>query len=131
MKATVIVPVLLIAAAIGLFIFSSKDMTTYSTFAQAVSSGGTVKVAGELSKDKEMVYDPLTDPNYFSFYVTDRSGEEKKVVMYQAKPQDFEMSEGIVLTGRMEGDEFIASDVLLKCPSKYKDEEVLLREENS
>ena len=128
MKPTLIAPLLLIAGAIGLFIWSGKDMTTYSSFEQAAQTTGTVKVAGELSKDKEMIYDPLVDPNYFSFYVTDRQGEERKVVLHAAKPQDFEMSEGIVITGAMEGDEFIASDVLLKCPSKYKDEEISIRE---
>ena len=29
----------------------------------------------------------------------------------------------------MENDEFIASEILLKCPSKYKDEEVYLKNE--
>jgi cytochrome c-type biogenesis protein CcmE len=29
----------------------------------------------------------------------------------------------------MNGEDFVASDVLLKCPSKYKDEEVYIKSE--
>ena len=35
--------------------------------------------------------------------------------------------EQIVATGSFEGDVFIASSILMKCPSKYKNEEVLVR----
>jgi cytochrome c-type biogenesis protein CcmE len=56
-------------------------------------------------------------------------GEEKKVVLNAAKPQDFELSEQIVITGKMKGDEFHASDLLMKCPSKYKDEEIYIKGE--
>ena len=88
-----------------------------------------VRVVGTLSKAKEMVYDPAIDPNYFSFFITDNDGIEKKVVLLDAKPQDFELSEQIVVTGKMdeENNEFIASELLMKCPSKYNDEEVQLR----
>ena len=46
---------------------------------------------------------------------------EKKVILEKTKPQDFERSEQIVLIGKVEGDEFHASEILLKCPSKYND----------
>jgi cytochrome c-type biogenesis protein CcmE len=39
------------------------------------------------------------------------------------------MSEQIVVTGQLKGEEFIATDILLKCPSKYKDEELYLKSE--
>jgi cytochrome c-type biogenesis protein CcmE len=76
-----------------------------------------------------VVYDPETDANLFSFYMKDQDGEERKVVMNAAKPQDFNKSEKIVLTGKMMGEQFVASDMLLKCPSKYKDEEIFVRSE--
>ena len=50
------------------------------------------------------------------------------MILKMAKPHDFEKSEKVVLTGKVEGDQFIASSVLLKCPSKYKDEEMFIRE---
>jgi len=131
MKKIQIVAIVLIVAAIGILIAASKDMSTYSNFDEAVKNGQKVKVVGELAKDKEMYYEPAKDPNYFSFFVTDDKGITKKVILRAAKPQDFERSEQIVLTGEMKGDEFIASDMLMKCPSKYKDEEVYIKSEAS
>lgn len=78
-----------------------------------------------------MYYNPEEDPNYFSFYLEDQNGEERQVVLTQAKPQDFEMSEQVVVTGKWSGEQFVASEVLLKCPSKYKDEEIYLKEETT
>jgi len=40
------------------------------------------------------------------------------------------MSEQIVVTGKMDGDVFKASEILMKCPSKYKDEEIAVKEQN-
>lgn len=127
MKKLYIVAFVMIAAAIALLISAADDMSTYSSFKEAKETGNKVKIAGQLSKDKEMNYDPQVDPNYFTFYITDTRGEERKVVLYAAKPQDFEMSEQIVVTGTLQGDEFVASDLLMKCPSKYKDEEVYIK----
>lgn len=122
-----IISLIMVAAAVVLLLSASKDMSSYATFAQADSTSRLVKVVGVLSKDKEMYYEPAKDPNYFSFYVKDSDGAERKVVLHDAKPQDFEMSEQIVVTGKMEQDNFVASDLLMKCPSKYKDEEISVR----
>ncbi len=118
-----------IAIVIGLFLIinASKDASTYSTFKDASDSEQKVKVVGNLVKDKDMIYDPEKDPNYFSFFAKDMNGVEKKVVLLAEKPQDFELSEQIVMTGKMKGDEFMASKLLLKCPSKYKDEEIEIK----
>ncbi len=129
MKKIYVIAIVMIAAAIVLLTTAAEDMSTYATFTDASRSGERVKIAGQLSKDKEMYYNPQEDPNYFSFYIRDTKGDERKVVLLSEKPQDFELSEQIVLTGQMKGDEFVATDMLLKCPSKYKDEEVYIREE--
>jgi len=129
MKKVYIVAILMVAAAIVLLTTAAEDMSTYATFDAAARSGDRVKIAGQLAKDKEMYYDPAKDPNYFSFYIKDTEGEERKVVLLSGKPQDFELSEQIVLTGQMKGDEFVATDMLMKCPSKYKDEEVYIKSE--
>jgi cytochrome c-type biogenesis protein CcmE len=129
MKKIYVVAALMIVAAIALLMTMADDLSTYASFADAERGGERVKVAGQLSKDKEMFYDPAIDPNYFSFYIRDSKGEERKVVLLAAKPQDFELSEQIVVTGRMKDGEFIATDLLMKCPSKYKDEEIYIRSE--
>jgi len=119
----------MIAAAIGILTTAAEDMSTYATFREAAQKGERVKIAGQLAKDKEMYYKPEKDPNYFSFYLRDSKGEERKVVLLAAKPQDFELSEQLVLTGQMQGNEFVATDMLMKCPSKYKDEEIYIKKE--
>ncbi len=131
MKKIHIIAIVMIAVAIGLLINAADDMSTYATFDQAINTGQRVKIAGQLSKDKEIYYYPEKDPNYFSFFIRDAEGEERKVVLLAAKPQDFERSEQIVLTGQMKGDEFVATDMLMKCPSKYKDEEVYIKTEKA
>ncbi len=131
MKKIHLIAIVMIAVAIGMLISASDDMTTYSNFSDAINSGEKVKIAGQLAKDKEMYYNPEEDPNYFSFYVKDANGMEKKVILNAAKPQDFELSEQIVLTGKMKGEDFYASDMLMKCPSKYKDEEIYIKSQES
>jgi cytochrome c-type biogenesis protein CcmE len=129
MNKTIIAALILIVGAIFIFINASKDVSTYGTFEEALSSRERMEVVGTLSKDKEMIYDPVEDPNYFSFYMKDGKGQEEKVILLQSKPQDFELSEQIVLTGQMGEDGFVATDILMKCPSKYKDEEIYLKSE--
>ncbi|RMG84159.1 MAG: cytochrome c maturation protein CcmE [Bacteroidetes bacterium] len=126
MKKIHLIAILMIAAAIVLLTTAADDMSTYSNFADA-ATGEKVKISGHLAKDKEMYYNPEEDPNFFSFYVIDNEGVEKKVILKAAKPQDFERSEQIVLTGKMVGDEFLATELLMKCPSKYKDEEIYIK----
>lgn len=127
MKKIHVIAILMVAVAIGLLTTAAEDMSTYATFKEASRTGQKVKIAGQLAKDKEMIYQPEVDPNYFSFYIKDTDGEEKKVVLLSEKPQDFELSEQIVLTGKMKGEEFIATEMLMKCPSKYKDEEIYIK----
>ncbi len=130
MKRSLIIGLILIIAGIAVLVSASKDITSYSSFQDARQNGKTVKIVGQLAKDKDMEYDPVKDPNRFSFFVTDKSGETVQVILKAAKPQDFELSEQIVVTGKMDGEKFIAKDVLLKCPSKYKDEEVYIKSES-
>lgn len=129
MKKIHLIGILMIGVAIVLLTTAAEDVSTYATFKEAVASGEKVKIAGQLSKDKEMLYNPEEDPNYFSFYIKDGAEEERKVVLLAAKPQDFELSEQIVLTGKMKGEEFVATEMLMKCPSKYKDEEIYIKSE--
>lgn len=131
MKKIHFVAIAMIVVAIALLVNAAGDMSTYATFQQASTLDQKVKIAGQLAKDKEMVYNPEKDPNYFSFFIRDAAGEERQVVLLAAKPQDFELSEQIVVTGKMEGDQFIATDMLMKCPSKYKDEEIYIKSEKS
>jgi cytochrome c-type biogenesis protein CcmE len=119
-----IVGLIMIAAAVLIFMNASKDVSTYSNFKEATSTGDRVKVVGKYNKEIKVEYDPLTNPNIFKFHLIDDKGIDKEVVLAKAKPQDFERSEQIVITGKMKGEQFYADDILMKCPSKYKQEEI-------
>lgn len=129
MKKVYIIAGIMIAVAISLFVTAQEDLSTYSNISEAIATGDRVKIAGQLAKDMEMLYDPVQDPNIFTFHIRDNEGATQKVVLLQPKPQDFELSEQVVLTGRMQEGAFVATDVLMKCPSKYKDEEIYLKEQ--
>jgi cytochrome c-type biogenesis protein CcmE len=128
MKKSHLLAILIVAVAIGILISASKDVTTYANFSQASKSEDKVKLVGQLVKERPVEYDPEKDPNFLAFYLKDEAGEVRRVELKAAKPQDFERSESIVLTGQMNGEVFAATDMLLKCPSKYKDQEVYVRE---
>ncbi len=128
MKKSHLIAIVVVAVAIAILISASKDVTTYANFAQATQSQDKVKLVGQLVKDRPVEYDPAKDPNFLAFYLQDDAGEVRRVELLAAKPQDFERSESIVLTGQMKGETFAASDMLLKCPSKYKDQEIYVRE---
>ncbi len=127
MKPLHIVALLLMVCGIAALTMQAKDVATYGNFSQAQQTGEKVKVAGKLCKNKPMVYNPVENANMFSFYLQDVNGKELPVQLMKAKPQDFELSEQVVVTGEVKNNVFVASDILMKCPSKYKDEEIYMR----
>lgn len=128
MKKSSILGIVLIAVLIAIVISIYGDSSTYASFAEAQKTETELHVVGQLNKEKELVYNPIEDANYFAFFMIDEEGAERKVVFNGSKPQDFERSEQIVLTGRMIGDEFHASKILMKCPSKYNENEIEVSE---
>ncbi|EJF53365.1 hypothetical protein SapgrDRAFT_1659 [Saprospira grandis DSM 2844] len=125
MKKMQILALIVIAAAIGVLITQASDYQSYGDFSVAMKEiDRNHQIVGQLVVDdaRPIVYNPEKDANAFSFYMEDEQGTIKKVVAQMAKPQDFERSEQIVLTGRMQGSQFIANDMQLKCPSKYQDQ---------
>lgn len=122
MKKTHIILIVIIAVAIGAILTTLNNTSTYANFAEAKESPDTeFHIVGKLNKEKETVYNPKANANLFTFYMKDNKGVENKVVLHKHKPQDFERSEQIVLIGKMQGNEFHASEILMKCPSKYND----------
>jgi cytochrome c-type biogenesis protein CcmE len=128
MKKTHIIGLLVILASIAIIISASNDVSTYGDFNTAVLSQSRIKIVGQLEKDKAIIYKPEINPNETVFFLKDNNGVVKKVILNKPKPQDFELAEQIVLTGEMEEDHFKADEILMKCPSKYKEEEIKLKE---
>jgi cytochrome c-type biogenesis protein CcmE len=125
MKKSAIVFIALIGVAIAAIISSYGDASTYESFDVALENPDKeYHVVGTLNKEKERYYDPKKDANYFTFYMIDQKGKECKVIYYAPEPQDFDKSEQVVIIGKMKGEEFLANKILLKCPSKYTDNEL-------
>ena len=123
MKKSHIVVLIGIAIAIGALIMLSVDFSTYDTILSAKQKQGKfVHLIARLDKELTLEYDPAKNPNYLSFNIIDSLGGKAKVVYLNTKPPELEQSERIVLKGKMQGDIFQCSDILLKCPSKYKDD---------
>lgn len=131
MKKSSILGIIVIALAIAMIIVIYTDSSTYSTFTEAKKSETELYVVGVLNKEKDLYYEPTVDANHFSFYMYDNDSTECKVVFRGSKPQDIERSEQIVLTGKMVGEEFHASKILMKCPSKYNEDQVEVIEASS
>jgi len=122
MKKTHLVLLVLIAVSIAVLISFMGDITTYVTVTSAKEKPGKfVHLIAKMDKSS-MNYDPVKNPNYLSFIAVDSVGNSIKVVYKNAKPADMETSDRIVLKGRVQGDHFECQDILLKCPSKYKDD---------
>jgi cytochrome c-type biogenesis protein CcmE len=129
MKKSHILGIIVIALAIGVILSTISDSSTYAAFRIAATNPGSeYHVVGKLDKQKEMHYDPKENTDLFSFYIIDNTGEERKVLFNGTKPNDFERSEQIVVVGKIKGSDFIASSILMKCPSKYNNTKEELKE---
>jgi cytochrome c-type biogenesis protein CcmE len=134
MKTTHIILIVIIAVAMGVIISTSGDASKYVSFKEAyqMSTNGDddkVHVVGKLKKAQDgtiqgMYYNPIINPNRFEFILVDNNNESHPVIYQNAKPQDFDKSEQVVIVGSVKGDVFIADEILMKCPSKYEEKDV-------
>jgi len=123
MKITHIIILVLIPACIVVLISYTGDLTTYETISSAKQKEGKfVNLIAKVDKQQPIEYDAVKNPNYLTFTAKDTLGNSIKVIYHNNKPTDMEKSERIVLKGRVQGDHFECKDILLKCPSKYKDD---------
>ena len=123
MKTTHIIILVLIAAAIAALVQYSGDLSTYETIASAKESEGKfVTIMTKLDKERPIHYDPVKDPNYLTFNVVDTLGGKIKVIYHDVMPTDMDKSERLVLKGRVKGTDFECTQIVTKCPSKYKDD---------
>ena len=122
MKKVQIIILVLIAVSIAVLVSFMGNLTTYETIASAKQKEGkAVKLVVKL-KPNSIEYDAIKNPNYLKFTAVDTLGNAVSVVYHDAKPTDMEKSERIVLNGKMQGQQFECKSILMKCPSKYKDD---------
>jgi cytochrome c-type biogenesis protein CcmE len=132
MKKSHIFLLIVIAVAIGIIVSTADDASTYVGFNEALSmstSGNQkeIHVVGQLKKDSQgkiVGIEEGDDRVSFSFIMVDDQGKEQKVNYNQPMPPDFTRSEKVVVIGSYAADEFNASKIILKCPSKYQEEKI-------
>ncbi len=124
MKKIHIILLLLIAGAIAILLTFLKTASTYDTVDTAISKPGKyVHLMARLDKTQPVEYDALKDPNYLAFTAVDTLGKSVRVVYKNPKPDNFEISERLVLKGKYVEGTFECKEIQTKCPSKYKDEQ--------
>lgn len=110
----------LFAVAVGVGITSfKKTVTPYIGFREARQASGLVQVNGTLAS-KDYVLKP--DEQFLRFSLKDEHGDVMPVEYRGTIPGNFDQAVSIVAIGRYEGDHFEASQLLVKCPSKYQTE---------
>jgi cytochrome c-type biogenesis protein CcmE len=123
MKRTHILGIIMIAVAVAAIVGSLLDSSSYASFEEAFENPGKeYHVVGVLDRSGDIVYNPEANPNLTIFSMIDNDGSRRQVQLKKGKPQDFERSESVVIIGKAQGDNFVANDILMKCPSKYKEE---------
>lgn len=122
----------MIAVAIGVILTTAGDASTYVSFNEAkqMSQNGADKkihVVGTLKKNaNDQVVGVKNSPDQlsFKFIMVDENNNEEEVFYANPMPQDFLRSEQVVVIGSYHNEKFIADKILLKCPSKYQEEEI-------
>lgn len=135
MKKTHIIAILVIASAIAIIVSTAGDASTYVSFDKAhemalAGNSTSIHVVGELKKGpdgKVIGLESSQDKLSFSFILMDEAHKEQTVYYNEPMPPDFTRSEKIVVIGGYQGDRFVASKILLKCPSKYQEQKLNAR----
>lgn len=132
MKKSHLFGILIIAACVTIIIATAGDASTYVSFKEAQQMGTDgqqkkVHVVGQLKKTSEgeiIGIEPSEDKLSFSFIMVDQNNQEQKVFYKEPMPADFTRSEQVVVIGSYHNNIFIADQILMKCPSKYQEQEV-------
>ena len=132
MKNTSAISIVFISIIVIIIISTFGDASTYVTFSKAkdvYESGSLTKfhVVGKLNKDEDNNIQGLLksdDKMSFTFQMIDEDGMKEKVFYGEPMPPDFLLSEQVVVIGGYENNTFVADDILLKCPSKYTEENI-------
>lgn len=105
--------------ALGLFLVMNlkKSVTPYVGIEEAERAKTTVLVNGSLVKNSVKT-DSKTGTLEFS--ITDGKGHDMQVEYPKAPPANFATAPAMVLRGKFEKGAFQATEILVKCPSKYE-----------
>lgn len=117
-KAPLITAIVAILALAGVLVAFVNNASVFVTVAQAkVSSGDRLQLYGEIVKDS--VTHDLTDKAIL-FRLKDPTGATVMVRHVGEPPENMATATHIVAVGSMKGNEFLSTQLLIKCPSKYE-----------
>ena len=127
-------PIYLIFLSIAIIIVISTfaDASTYVSFSDAkslysVGKKSPIHVVGRLIKNEknQVIGIKKSDDNLsFSFEMIDEEGTIENVFYGEPMPPGFILSDQVVVIGSYNDKRFIAKEILLKCPSKYTEDQV-------
>jgi hypothetical protein len=123
MKKIHIILLVLIAGSIAVLISFLGNASTYDTIDTAMAKPGKfVHLMARWDRSQPLEYDALKNPNYLTFTAVDTLGKKVKVIYNKPMPENFTISERLVLKGKYNNGYFDCEDINTKCPSKYKDD---------
>ena len=132
MKNSSAIFIVFISVVIIIIISTFGDASTYVTFKKArdmyqSGSMSKVHVVGKLNKDNNNKISGITKGENmlsFTFEMIDEEGKKENVFYGEPMPPDFLMSDQVVVIGGYDNNKFVANEILLKCPSKYTEEDI-------
>ncbi|MDG1380566.1 MAG: cytochrome c maturation protein CcmE [Flavobacteriales bacterium] len=123
MSRTNIFVILLVAILMGSLFSVFSQNSESVVFARAFAEPGVeFKISGTLNTDHPVLYNPEVNVTETRFHMRDKDGASHAVVLRKAKPTGLEQSESIDLYGQVVDGEFVAGEMLMKCPSKYNEQ---------
>ena len=102
------------------YLFTQTNVSYEENFTRIRLSDKTMKATGQWVKAKSYQID--RENNLFRFVMKDADGTELKVVYKGTIPNNFESSTSVVVTGKYRNNQFEATEILTKCPSKYEEQ---------
>jgi cytochrome c-type biogenesis protein CcmE len=116
---TILGVTILLVFGVMAFVNFNRTIAPYVPFAEARAASGAVQVAG-FPDHRAATFD--TESGMFMFSIEDEAGDVLKVHFDGVRPGNFDQAEKIVVIGKYDDEIFTASQILVKCPSKYDDQ---------
>jgi cytochrome c-type biogenesis protein CcmE len=114
-----VITALVATASIGVVMTTFlKNASPYVTMAQAMKiNDDRLHLAGDLLKDS--IHNDLTD-HTLRFKLRDSDGTVVQVIHKGEMPANLAEATKVVAIGGVEGKNFVSTQLLVKCPSKYE-----------
>jgi cytochrome c-type biogenesis protein CcmE len=112
--------IILVALVYGFFGFRDGFRSYTQSVDEAIAATRSVQLAGFLGSTGE-----LDERGRFTFMLQDENGKMVKVISNDPRPANFEQAISVVAIGSYSAEEqaFMADDLLIKCPSKYQEQQ--------